>query len=503
MAHSDLGEFSGELEIKFLEKPVGRVHTNERPELDGERDSISCILFESEHSHSITSDFEDWGDVSTIALPPERRNTASRFLNPISTHDFSAFSVTGSELPTPTASERNSIISNAVTDCSSVVISLGSIDLGSPCYGDRSRGNHDPISNVIKPILRGRTKKPEKHKRSESGTLIISGFHNALPDVHDPAKPGFTISRVDTRHDSTTQVEIGEVCNCWTDDDSVNGLVSTLDKGPKIRVDEVYHLRRNSELYPPKEIWMTGGPCPGLYTDVGKVHGRPKWLGKVAKVCWNSEAKAWLLMPKNTKDEDAALAMLCVDSNHPCITTTKWRVAKGSLKGIAYSFYDTYAFKVDQEMSCTKYHGNSENKSDSLLIVDSSLVKIRRGVGIVRFLGPLEDKKGMFAGIELFSPSGLNDGTRKNFFYFEARPKHGIFVRIPGAVKQVFGAVSDQIATFIDDLLVTARTFIDVSEAAVERLIKVIIVLQDWKTLFCKSKLNVLGIILFYELLTR
>jgi len=103
--------------------------------------------------------------------------------------------------------------------------------------------------------------------------------------------------------------------------------------------------------------------------------------------------------------------------------------------------------------------------------------------------------------LSFFSPSGLNNGTRKDFFYFEAKPKHGIFVRLPGAVKQIFGSVSDQIATFIDDLLVTAREFRAISDAAVERLIKIIILLQDRQNLFCKSKLNVLWLILFYELM--
>jgi len=486
---------SVELEVKALDKPTDRSHTH----AELERDSISCILFE-ERSKSVTSDFdEDWRDISTIELPPEPRPTVSRFLE-CSTQDTTAFSITGSEVPTLTGTERLSLASNGGTDCASVVISLASIPIDYPGHGSYPQSNFDSSSS-LKPILRARTPRPVKHHRSASNTLIISGFENILPDVHTPGKPGFIISRTNSLERPT--IEVNEISNCWSDDDdSDQDLVPKDDPCPKMKITGSLQSRRGSERLPPREIWIAGGPCAGLYVVVGKAHGRPKYLGEEAKVCWNKRAKAWLLAPKNTKNQDAALAMLCVDSNHPCIATTDWRVALNSSKGIANSFYDTYAFKVNRDMSCTKYVGNSENTPEHYLTVDSTLVKVRRGVGIVRFLGPLEDKSGMFAGIQLFSPSGLNNGTRKNFFYFEARPKHGIFVRIPGAVKQIFGSVSDQIFEFIYDLLVTARKFRDISEAAVERLIKIIILVQDWKTLFCKSKLNVLGIILFYELMT-
>jgi len=197
---------------------------------------------------------------------------------------------------------------------------------------------------------------------------------------------------------------------------------------------------------------------------------------------------------------DAALAMLCVDSNNPCITTTKWRVGKGAKKGKSHSFYETYAFKIDKTMVCTKYLGSCKDLS-STQIEESTLVKVRRGIGIVRFVGPLEDKSGMFAGVELFSPTGLNDGSRKGFFYFEAKPKHGVFVRIPQAVWQIFGPISDRVATFIDDLLETAGRVKDISEAAIERLMKIMVLLGNGESVFCARKINVLGIILFYDLI--
>jgi len=204
------------------------------------------------------------------------------------------------------------------------------------------------------------------------------------------------------------------------------------------------------------------------------------------------------------KECESAFAVLSVDSNNPCVTTSKWRVGKGAKKGKSHSFYDTYAFKVDHEMLCTKYEDEDDDNASNMpcsLITESTLVKVRRGVGIVRFVGHLEDKKGMFAGVELFSPNGLNNGTRKGFFYFEAKPKHGVFVRIPDAVKEIFGPVSDRVATFIDDLLVTVRRIRKISESAVERLMRIMIILKDGESLFCSSKVNVLGIILYYELL--
>lgn len=489
MSDSEKATSSIEIDIQISEKPSNRSQTTDR----AERDSVSCILFPQSHKNSITSEF-DWKDVS-IALPTERLNNASKFLNPTSTPQSSACSNTCSDVPTLTTSDGISVLSGQ--EVPSYLISLGSISNDYEWHAS----SHNSSSAIIKSIELGQIRKPPEHNRSESGTPIISGISNVLPDVvgFSPSiTRGFVISRPEVRELSISETQKSET----SDDESEENVVTVIDKGRRRRPTKIDQSRRGSERHPPKEIWISGGPCPGLYVNVGKAHGRPKWLGEEAKVCWNPQARAWLLMSKNTKQDDSALAMLCVDANHPCITTMKWRVGKRAKKGISYTFYDTYAFKVDYGMSCTRYLGEFENRVECSLTVDSTLVKIKRGIGIVRFVGPLEDKCGKFAGVELFSPIGLNNGTRKGFMYFEARPKHGVFVRLPGAVK-VFGSVSDRIATFIDDVLVTARRFKDVSEPAVERLIKIIILLKDWKTLFCKSRLNVLGIILFYDLITR
>lgn len=478
MSDSERAPSSVEIDIQISEKPSNPAQATDR----GERDSVSCIIFPS------------------IALP-ERNNTASSFLNPASTPRSSFCSQTGSDTSL-TTSDGISLLSDTAIgqEVPSYLISLGSISNDFDWHGSAHNS-----SSVVKSIELGQIKKPTQHNRSESGTPIISGIPNMLPDVifqgFSPSiSRGCAISRPEARQLSISETQKSET----SDDDSEENVVTVVETCRTRRPKLIDQSRRGSERHPPKEIWITGGPCPGLYVNLGKAHGRPKWIGKDAKVCWNTEARAWLLMSKNTKHDDAALAMLCVDANHPCITTMKWRVGKGAKKGISYTYYDKYAFKVDYGMSCTRYFGGCEyeNKAECSLIADSTLVKIKRGIGIVRFVGVLEDKCGKFAGIELFSPTGLNNGTRKGLMYFEARPKHGVFVRLPGAV-EVFGSVSDGIATFIDDILVTARRYKDVSEPAVERLIKIIILVKDWKTLFCKSRLNVLGIILFYDLITR
>lgn len=47
--------------------------------------------------------------------------------------------------------------------------------------------------------------------------------------------------------------------------------------------------------------------------------------------------------------------------------------------------------------------------------------------GILRYLGLINGKAGIFCGIELDEPLGKNDGTHEGVFYFECRPGHGIF----------------------------------------------------------------------------
>jgi len=460
---------------------------------DLEPDLIPSILYPSGKNRSI-SDLECWRDVSGISLPPlEQRTTVSRFLNPSYRVSYSTCS---EALTAMSTSDRVSPHSDHAQDGQS---------LKSLSMDNDYRGSNLNSFSLISSSTGIRPFKKVDHRRSESGTQIISGICDALPDIFNAklspiaSKSGvFTISR----ESDTNHAEKCEISSNTSDDDIEDDHPTVQNILQKRKPKAFDKTRRGSELLPPKQMWISGGPCPGLYVTSGRAYGRPKWLGKEAKVCWNPHAKAWLLISRNVKEEDLALAILSVDSNNPCVTT-KWRVGRNAKAGIGYNFFDTYAFDVDHRMKCSKYLGSSERNIDSSIVVDSTLVKVNRGIGIVRFVGPLEDQKGMFAGIDLFSPSGLHNGTMKGIFYFEARPMHGVFVRLPCAVKHIYGHVSDQIATLIDELLSTARTFAQISEPRIERLVKIMVHIKDCKTLFFKSKLNVLGIILFYEVILQ
>jgi hypothetical protein len=48
--------------------------------------------------------------------------------------------------------------------------------------------------------------------------------------------------------------------------------------------------------------------------------------------------------------------------------------------------------------------------------------------GVIRFLGPTKFKEGIWAGIELDSPLGRNDGKINGYRYFYCPPNHGVFV---------------------------------------------------------------------------
>ena len=50
-------------------------------------------------------------------------------------------------------------------------------------------------------------------------------------------------------------------------------------------------------------------------------------------------------------------------------------------------------------------------------------------IGVVAFVGQVEDKPGEFVGLLLDTPIGKNDGSVNGKVYFKARPNHGVFVR--------------------------------------------------------------------------
>ncbi|KAF2675947.1 hypothetical protein K458DRAFT_425108 [Lentithecium fluviatile CBS 122367] len=55
--------------------------------------------------------------------------------------------------------------------------------------------------------------------------------------------------------------------------------------------------------------------------------------------------------------------------------------------------------------------------------------------GIVRYLGEIHIRPGIWVGVELPSPTGKNDGTIQTERYFECPPQHGVFVPQAGVVR--------------------------------------------------------------------
>ncbi|KAF9190172.1 hypothetical protein BGZ51_008875 [Haplosporangium sp. Z 767] len=65
---------------------------------------------------------------------------------------------------------------------------------------------------------------------------------------------------------------------------------------------------------------------------------------------------------------------------------------------------------------------------DDYQIGDRVIVESMALSGYLRFIGPTEFKSGTWAGIELDTPTGKNDGSVSGIVYFQCRPKFGIFV---------------------------------------------------------------------------
>ncbi|KFH66021.1 hypothetical protein MVEG_08122 [Podila verticillata NRRL 6337] len=72
---------------------------------------------------------------------------------------------------------------------------------------------------------------------------------------------------------------------------------------------------------------------------------------------------------------------------------------------------------------------------DNYEIGDRVIVESMALTGYLRYLGPAEFKSGTWAGIELDTPTGKNDGSVNGVVYFTCRPKCGIFVLAAKIVK--------------------------------------------------------------------
>jgi len=484
-------------EIYISERSPSSQHTTELFLFDGDGDSASSASIRRQKNGSNPSDAE-WQNLSKISLTVERVTGASRFLNPSPTKSrsftYSHFDIDFQSLNHSDGApktERMASESHIPTN-----------DRGHNRPPQHVRHHTSPSIIITSLVLSNR----REHIRSCSGTPTVMGIREALPDLLEleqmgtPTPPNSAcVSFASANIRDVKSVHVSVADDNWSDDWSDDFVAWTKQESKLPKTHIRSQSRRGSEIHPPKEIWISGGPSPGLYVNMGRENGRLKWIGDHAYLSWSPNARAWLLISRNTKRNDSALAMLCVDSNNPCITNIKWRVGIGAKRGVVYSFYDSYAFRVDSGMACTRYYGN-EKISAASLIQESTLVKVKRGLGVIRFVGQLQNQNGIFAGIELFTPTGLNNGSIDDCFYFEAKPKHGVFVRIPGAIKQIYGAVTDRIVMFLDDLIMNAKKIVDISEAKIERLMKCMVLFEDGSSLFYAHRIKLLGIIFYFEL---
>jgi len=254
---------------------------------------------------------------------------------------------------------------------------------------------------------------------------------------------------------------------------------------------------KSVEMKQNSQIMITGGPLPGFYDKKDQINGRSSWSSGDAELLWSKESKAWLLSSTNSR-QDLCLAMLQEDTINPCYSLTPWRV---SSNGSAH-WNELYLFKPDKGMVCTPSAGKSSfGELNRTNVEEDVIVRVRRGLGITRFIGKFEDQDGTFVGVELLTPTGLNNGTRKGVFYFEAKEGHGIFVRYPEGVIEQFGQVTDQGAAIIDNILSSGKKIRKISKNLENRVIKTLQATVHNQAIFCACKIEILEIILFYELI--
>jgi len=259
--------------------------------------------------------------------------------------------------------------------------------------------------------------------------------------------------------------------------------------------DERRRTRRGSEMEPCYQIQVVNGPRPGLYALSARVDGRPSWVSDSSSLQWSIGVRSWVLRDIANR-KFMCLAMLKADVINPCISKQLWRVVSHS----RHAIYDNYAFRADTQMHCVGVGPSGIFQAKKAHFQENMLVKVKRGLGIARFIGPLEDQVGTFLGVELFAPTGLHNGTHNGLLYFEAKRKHAVFVRYPEGVIDFFGHISDRAAFLIEDLLAMVANVPWITKRAKERSIKVLAKITESNNLFCASIGRILILILFYEL---
>jgi len=81
------------------------------------------------------------------------------------------------------------------------------------------------------------------------------------------------------------------------------------------------------------------------------------------------------------------------------------------------------------KMKISKSKATTESKQNPRITFGSRVnVPENKCQGVVRYIGHVSFQEGVLIGVELDKPSGDNNGTVKDRFYFKCKEKHGVFV---------------------------------------------------------------------------
>jgi len=328
-----------------------------------------------------------------------------------------------------------------------------------------------------------------RNQRTPSGTAVIAsipGLNKTIAECYvDYSSTSYCYS--ESRSDT-------EIDNHTTEAQCPNETVYVPER---LSPQRKYEIERRCT-----QIMVTGGPRAGFYDMKDRVQGRRSWATEKSEIHWSVGAKAWLLRSTKAR-RGQCVAMLKEDSIAPYGSSQAWRV---SLTGRTYSMHDTYAFTPKLSMTCSPANGVEilEGHLEMGPALElNTVVRIRRGLGIARFIGPLEEegKVGTYVGVELFSPTGLHNGTRNNMLYFEAKENHGIFVSYPGGIIEQFGTVSQICEETLVNLLSLAKEFGPLTERQENKVIRTLLAIYDHGKIFCSKCKDILELILLYELI--
>jgi len=334
-----------------------------------------------------------------------------------------------------------------------------------------------------------------RNQRTPSGTPVIASIpvlNKSLPECYvDYSSTSYCYS--ESRSD--TEMELANSRFNYTQQAQCPTKAFSLRE--RLSPSRQYKIERGCT-----QMMVTGGPRAGFYDMKDRVQGRRSWATEKSEIHWSVGAKAWLLRSTKAR-RGQCVAMLKEDSITPFGSSQAWRVSR---TGRTRSMHDTYAFTPNLSMTCTPasgvgiFGGHLEIEPDLEL---NTVVRIRRGLGVIRFVGPLEEegKVGTFVGVELFSPTGLHNGTRNNMLYFEAKENHGIFVNYPAGIIEQFGTVSQICEETLVNLLSLAKEFGPLTERQENKIIRTLLAIHDHDRIFCSKYEDILELILLYELI--